>query len=359
MKLNEQYKEIPVYQPGKSIREVQEELGLAEVIKLASNENPYGSSKKVLERLRKEAEFVSVYPDGSAKQLKEKLAAFYGIDESQLILGNGSDEIIQYLSRIYLNPETEVIMAVPTFPMYKTNALMEKAKVIEIPLLSGKHDLHAMLQAVTDSTAMIWICNPNNPTGTIISEADLIYFLDSVPDQVLVVVDEAYYEYVSNDLYPNTIQLLNRYPNLMILRTFSKIYGLASLRIGYGIGNKQIIEDLHRVKEPFNANHLAQISADEALNDQEFVKQCKEQNQQSKLLFMKGLDELGYSYYPTEANFILVLHQMDDNQVFQRFQENGIIVRAGNKLGYPGSVRVTIGTAEQMKKVLDILKELR
>ncbi len=358
MKLNEQYKNVPIYLPGKSIKEVQEQLGLEQVIKLASNENPYGASRKVNERINEELAYLSIYPDGSGKKLKEKIADLYGIDDKQIILGNGSDEIIQYLSRIYLNSDSEVITSIPTFPMYKTNALMEGAHVVEAPLVDGRFDLDKMAEAITERTAIIWVCNPNNPTGGIVSEEELVHFLEKVPSHILVAVDEAYYEYVTDKSYPNTISLMSKYANLLVLRTFSKIYGLAALRIGYGIANEKVIQDLLRVKEPFNANHLAQVSAEEAISDQEFVQFCKEMNTESKRIFLKGLEELGIDYFPSESNFVLVKHKMDDDQLFQYFLNNGVIIRSGHKLGIPGTFRVTIGSIEQMNQVLKILKQI-
>ncbi|MFT9486477.1 MAG: histidinol-phosphate transaminase [Tepidibacillus sp.] len=357
MILNPELKEIPIYQPGKPIEDVQEELGLTNVMKLASNENPFGASKRIRERIMKELEMITIYPDGAGRNLKERIADLYHIAPEQIILGNGSDEIIQYLSRAYLNSNTEVIMATPTFPMYKTNALMEGAKVIEIPLVEGKHDLEKMAEVISEKTALIWICNPNNPTGTIISEQELISFLDFVPKDKLVILDEAYAEYVTDQTYPDSLQLLSKYPNLMILRTFSKIYGLASLRIGYGISNLKVIQDLLRIKEPFNANRFAQVSAEEAILDQEFIQYCKEQNEKNKQYFLDELQQLGFSYFPSETNFVLVNVNTDDQLVFQKLLEEGIIIRAGSKLGFPGWIRVTIGTKEQMEKVVDTLKQ--
>jgi len=358
IRINEVYKNVPVYQPGKSIEEVKREFGLQKVIKLASNENPFGASKKVAGRILKELGMLSTYPDGAARKLRSQLASFYGIAEQQLIFGNGSDEIVQFLSRVYLNTNTEVIMAAPTFPMYKANAMMEGAIIIEVPLTDGKHDLEAMAKKITEKTAMVWICNPNNPTGTIITEDELKQFLTKVPENVLVILDEAYAEYVTAKDFPNIFQLLEKHPNLMVLRTFSKIYGLAGLRIGYGIANEEIIADLHKVKEPFNANYLAQVSAEEALLDQEYVHFCKEENQKNMEYFLSGLQSLHIAYYPSQANFVLVKHHLEDSQLFNRFIQEGIIIRPGDKLGSPGTFRVTIGTIEQMKQVLDVLKKI-
>ncbi len=358
MKLNKQFIHVPVYQPGKSLDDVRKEYGIKEVIKLSSNENPFGTSERVKERIMKDMQHLAVYPDGAGANIKEALAAHYEIQTNQIILGNGSDEIIKFLSRVYLNQHTEVIMATPTFPIYKANAIMENAQIIEVPLSEGVHHLEQMGGAISDKTALIWICNPNNPTGTMITDGELIDFLEKVPKDVLVIVDEAYAEYVSNSDYPNTLKLLKQYPNLMLLRTFSKIYGLASLRIGYGIANENIINDLAKVREPFNVNHLAQIGAEAALKDQQFVRYSKELNAKSKELLLKGLEALGINYYPSETNFVLIRHGLDDELVFKKFLEEGIIIRPGNKLGLPGTARVTIGTMEQIDRIINTFQQL-
>jgi len=358
MKLNKQLKDISVYQPGKPIEEVKKELGLNEVIKLASNENPFGQSKKIKQRIEKEVDFLHIYPDSTGIELRKKISDLYSIDTEQIILGNGSDEIIQYIARAYLNNDTEVIMADITFPMYKLNAMIESAKIIEVPLINGRHDLNKMAERITSKTAIVWVCNPNNPTGTIITHEELIDFLEKVPSEVLVVMDEAYAEYVVDPNYPNTLELIELYPNLMLLRTFSKIYGLAALRIGYGIANKTIIEDLSKVKEPFNANRLAQSSAEEAVLDQEFIAYCQMENHKNKLFFMQELDKLGIEYFPSQTNFILIKINGDDQHVFEQLLQNGIITRPGSKLGLPGSLRITIGTMVQMEKLVKTLKAI-
>lgn len=270
----------PVYQPGKPIDDVKREFGLTEVIKLASNENPYGCSPKAKEAIAAQLDSLALYPDGASLQLRWDLADFLGVKPEQLMFGNGSDEIVLMISRAYLEPGTNTVMATPTFSQYRSNAMVEGAELIEVPLKDGVHDLEAMASAINGQTRVVWVCNPNNPSGTIVGTSELEAFLKKVPKDVLVVMDEAYYEYVVDEAYPQTIPMLVQYPNLIILRTFSKIYGLATLRVGYGIASEEIISHLDHVREPFNTSSLGQAAARAALKDQEFVKECSRRNRE-------------------------------------------------------------------------------
>lgn len=350
--------EAPIYQPGKPIDEVKRELGLTEVIKLASNENPYGCSPKVKAALADHFEHFAIYPDGGSVLLRDKLAAFLGVDPDQLIFGNGSDEIILMIARAYLSEGTNTVMATPTFSQYRSNAIVEGAEMIEVPLRDGVHDLEAMAEAINERTRVVWVCNPNNPSGTYVTEAQLLAFLAKVPRDVLVVLDEAYYEYVVAEDYPQTIPLLKQYPNLIILRTFSKIYGLAALRIGYGVAHPDVIGHLQHVREPFNTNTLAQIAAMAALDDQEFIRNCREQNRRNMKRMTDKFEELGLHYYPSQTNFVLVDMKEDSDLVFRKLLKQGLIVRSGNALGFPGYQRITVGTEEQTKKLLAAVEAL-
>lgn len=353
-----QLSNVPVYQPGKSVEQVKKELGLSSVIKLASNENPLGCSPLVHESLIKELERLAIYPDGGCMELREKLAGFLEVPQDYLIFGNGSDEIVQLIARTYLQPGTKTVMATPTFPQYKSNAMIENAEVIEVPLKDGIHDLPAMLDKIDEQTRVVWICNPNNPSGTMVSEQELVAFLEKLPKNVLAVIDEAYFEYVVDAAYPDSIKLLSSYENVIVLRTFSKIYGLAALRIGYGVAHPQIIEDLEHVREPFNVNRLAHRAAISALDDQDFVAQCRRLNRAGMDQLGKGFAEMGLTWYPSQANFVLVHVRANGNSVFQSLQKEGIIVRSGVPLGFPEYVRITIGTEEQNAKVLVALKKV-
>ncbi|MGG2480087.1 histidinol-phosphate transaminase [Brevibacillus borstelensis] len=348
----------PVYQPGKLIDDVKREFGLTEVIKLASNENPYGCSPKAKEAIAAQLDSLALYPDGASLQLRWDLADFLGVKPEQLMFGNGSDEIVLMISRAYLEPGTNTVMATPTFSQYRSNAMVEGAELIEVPLKDGVHDLEAMASAINGQTRVVWVCNPNNPSGTIVGTSELEAFLKKVPKDVLVVMDEAYYEYVVDEAYPQTIPMLAQYPNLIILRTFSKIYGLATLRVGYGIASEEIISHLDHVREPFNTSSLGQAAARAALKDQEFVKECSRRNREGLKQLTDRFDEWGLSYYPSQTNFVLVNLNLDSDEVFKQLLQQGIIVRSGKALGFPGYQRITVGTAEQNEKVLQALANI-
>lgn len=358
MQAKDQLIGLPVYQPGKPIEEVKKEYNLTDVIKLASNENPFGSSQAVQAAIVEECSNLAIYPDGAATNVRQALAEHYGLSIEQIIMGNGSDEIVQQITRTYLEPGTNSVMASPSFSMYKINVVIEGAEAREVPLADGVHDLEAMLAQIDNETRVVWVCNPNNPSGTYVNQTELESFLDRVPKHVLVVLDEAYYEYVVAEDYPESVPLLTRYPNLIILRTFSKIYGLAALRVGYGLSSTEIVNKLNHVREPFNTSRVAQAAAIAALKDQAFVKECKQKNREGLEQFYAAFDRLGLFYYPSQANFILVDLNMPGNQVFEHLLRQGIIVRSGEALGFPTFIRITVGTAEQNQKVIDALTKL-
>ncbi|WP_145148808.1 MULTISPECIES: histidinol-phosphate transaminase [Paenibacillus] len=355
MKPKSQIVNLPVYQPGKPIEEVKRELGLDQVIKLASNENPYGSSPAALEAITREMTNISIYPDGSSVELTGVLASHLGVERNNLIFGCGSDEIIALITRAFFLPGDETIMADQTFSVYKSNADIEGAVTIEVPLKDGTHDLSAMLAQISDKTKAVWVCNPNNPTGTIISEQELTAFMDRVPAHVMVILDEAYYEFVTDEAYPQSVPLIERYPNLVILRTFSKIYGLASLRIGYGIARPEIIDLINRVREPFNTSRFGQVAATAALLDQEFVQECSKRNATDRDFLQNEFTRLGLSYFPSQGNFIMVDLNMPSATAFQSLLKQGIIVRPGFHV-YPTYIRVSVGTSEQNRAFVTALE---
>jgi len=356
MKWKSQLLQLTPYQPGRSIGEVKKQYGLDNIVKLASNENPFGCSKKVTE-VMKTSDAFPLYPDGYAADLREALALHFHINPTQLIFGNGADNVIQIISRALLRPEVNTVMAAQTFSQYKHNAIIDDAEVKEIPQINGQHDLDGMLKAIDEKTAVVWVCNPNNPTGTYIPENQLIAFLEKVPSDVLVVLDEAYLDYVVAEDYCNSIKLLDLYPNIIILRTFSKIYGLASLRVGYGISHPEIIKALEPAREPFNVNTFAQAAAEAAIKDQAFVEFCKQKNRDGLEQFYHFCEEKGLEYFPSQANFILIDFKTDGNEVFQFLMERGYIVRSGKALGFPTSVRVTIGSKEQNEGVMKVITQ--
>lgn len=355
MKWKERLLHLTPYQPGKSIDEVKKQYGLDKITKLASNENPFGCSERVHAVINQSSSNFPLYPDGYASDLRDAMANHLHISPEQLIFGNGSDEIIQIISRSLLGAGMNTVMAAPTFPQYKHNAVIEGAEIREVPLKNGEHDLEGMLAAIDEATAVVWVCNPNNPTGHYLPENCLKSFLEKVPADTLVVLDEAYYEYVVAEDYCESLELLNQYPNVIILRTLSKIYGLASLRIGYGISQPEIIRALEPVREPFNVNRFAQLAATAAIEDQEYLENCKQKNRQGLEQFYSFCNENGLEYYPSQGNFILIDFKTDGNEVFQFLLERGYIVRSGKALGFPTSVRVTVGSKEQNEGVLKVL----
>lgn len=358
MVVKEQLKTLKPYQPGKPIDKVKKEYKLTKVVKLASNENPFGCSKLVSKALTQYFDQLAIYPDGYAAELRSKLATHLNVDEKQIIFGNGSDEVVQIICRSYLHNGTNTVMATPTFPQYRHNAVIEGAEIREIHLVNGEHDLNNMLKAIDEKTKVVWVCNPNNPTGVYIPEAKLIEFIEQVPKHVLIVLDEAYFEYVTKEDYPNSIQLLNNYPNLIILRTFSKAYGLASLRIGYGIAHQHIIEEIEPAREPFNTNTFAQKAAFVALSDQEFIDYCRKENEKGLMQYYEFCREYQLSYFPSQGNFILIDFNQDADVLFEELMKRGYIVRSGKALGFPTSLRITVGSKEQNEEIISHLKNL-
>ncbi|WP_337103457.1 histidinol-phosphate transaminase [Paenibacillus sp. YIM B09110] len=348
---------LPVYQPGKPIEDVKRELGLQEVIKLASNENPFGASPKAKAAAIAELDQVSIYPDGASVELTEALAKHLGVNPNQIIFGTGSSDIILMLARAFIAPGDETIMANETFSQYKHNVEIENANIVEVPLKDGKHDLDAMLAKVTSRTKLLWVCNPNNPTGTIVTKDELTAFLNQVPSHVLVVLDEAYCEFVDNPDFPNGIKLLNEYPNLIVLRTFSKIYGLSSLRIGYGVGQPEIVGFINQVREPFNTSRMAQAAARAALDDQDYVAYCREQNNRGIRYITGELERLGLPYFPAHGNFVMFDAKRPSQEVFDALLRKGIISRP-RWANYPTYVRISVGTHEQNEKFVAALEQV-
>lgn len=358
MKWKEQITGMKAYQPGKSIDAVKKEFGLDEIVKLASNENPFGSSPKVHEFLANESFNFALYPDGYATNLRAAVATKLGVEENELIFGNGSDELISIITRALLYPGVNTVMAKPTFSQYSHNAKIEGAEIREVPLVDGNHDLDAMLDAIDDNTAVVWVCSPNNPTGVVIEDAPLQAFLKQVPSDVLVVLDEAYFEYVSNNRHKDTIPYIQDNPNVIILRTFSKAYGLAAFRVGYGIANKELIAKLDPVRGPFNNTVLSQAIAQVALEDDAYIEKCREENNKGKKQFEEFCEKNNLHYFTTDTNFILMEVKVDSDVVFQELMKRGFIIRSGNALGTPGYIRVTIGTQAQNETFLIQLEEV-
>jgi histidinol-phosphate aminotransferase len=353
-----QLENLGVYKPGKPIEEVKRELGLERIIKLASNENPLGYSPHVREAMLHEMDHITFYPEGTAPMLVQKLAGKLKIDKEQIIVGNGSDEILHLLTRSYIREGDEAIMADVTFPRYETNVRVEGGIPVFVPLVDGVHDLSGMLAAVTEKTRMVFVCNPNNPTGTIVGKAELQSFIEQVPDHILLVIDEAYFEYVTDSDYLNSVSLVSSHPNLIVLRTFSKIYGLAALRIGYGIMHPIFVQELMKVKEPFNTNRMAQAAALASLEDEIFIEKCKVQNDEGRRYIGQETAKLGLDFFPSQGNFVMIKLPCPGDVIFQALLQKGIIVRSGTMLGLPETIRVSVGTAEENEAFIQALREV-
>ncbi|KEO85044.1 histidinol-phosphate transaminase [Tumebacillus flagellatus] len=348
---------ITPYAPGKPISDVKREYGLEDVIKLASNENPAGPSPKAQEAIAAALWSLHRYPDGGAVDLKAALAATYHIPTGQILVGNGSDECIKMVSETFLNPGDEVVVPVPSFSQYWFGTQVMDGTLVQVPLADGfEYDLDAMLTAVTERTKLLYLCTPNNPTGTYLRKAELRNFLDKVPSHVLVILDEAYAEYVCAEDAANGIDFLREGYNVLVMRTFSKMYALAALRIGYVLCREDVVHEINRVREPFNVNTLAQVAAVAALGDAEHVEKNRAMNQAGYEQVTAGLTALGFSYIPTQANFLLFDTKLNDKELFQLLLEQGVITRSGTALGAPGYLRVTIGTKEENQRFLTALE---
>ncbi len=351
----EHIKTIKPYSPGKPVEELERELGITGSVKLASNENPAGPSPLAVKAMRESAASLNRYPDGSCYYLRDALSRKLRIRPGELIFGNGSNEIIELAVRTFLNPGDEVISAHPSFAVYSTIVQAARGENIIIPLKDMRHDLEAMASAITDRTKIIFIANPNNPTGTINTRAEMDSFMKRVPRNVLVVVDEAYHEYVTAADYADSMKYLRQGRDLLILRTFSKIYGLAGLRIGYGISKAGITAEMDKVRQPFNVNSPAQRAAVAALADAGHVEKTKRINERGKKYLYRELSGLKIKYVPTEANFIyMILRRNTAGRLYRALLKEGVIVRPAG----PSGIRVTIGLPGENKKFIEALRKI-
>ncbi len=342
------------YSPGKPLDELERELGISNAVKLASNENSLGPSPKAQAVLAKHIGELNVYPDGGAHYLRRALAERWKVDPGQIVVGNGSDEVISLLVKAFVAPGEEAVMADDTFVMYKLALQGGHGVPIEVPLKDWCHDLPSMARAITDKTRLVFVCNPNNPTGTMVSQAEVDAFMEAVPDHVIVVFDEAYYEYVRSTEYPESLRYVKQNRPVVVLRTFSKIYGLAGLRVGYGISTLEVLDYVNRVRPPFNSNSLAQAAALAALDDEEHVARSRTMNMTEMGVLEKGLSNLGLSPIPSQANFIYFDTKRDGRQVFEALLRKGVIVRH-----IRGSmIRVTVGQAFENQRFLEALKDV-
>jgi histidinol-phosphate aminotransferase len=356
--LNPVLRELPVYQPGRPIEEVARELGLTpdSVIKLASNENPLGPSRLAVRAMRQALAQANLYPDGNAFYLKQKLAAKLGLAPANLILGNGSNEIIELVGHALLSPGADVVVSQYCFAVYPIVTALFGARLVTVPAKQYGHDLEAMLAAITPQTRVVFVANPNNPTGTVVRREDLARFIDAVPRNVLLVLDEAYIEFLNGplDLLPE-IRSGNR-PNLILLRTFSKIYGLAGLRVGYGIGHPDLIAALEKIRQPFNLNAIAQAGALASLDDTAHVEKTQKTTARGLRLYARTFRKLGLEFIPSSANFILV-RVGGGQRVFNEMQKLGVIVRPMGSYQLPEWIRISVGTPKENARCIEALKK--
>ncbi len=350
---------IAPYLPGKPISELAREIGLDEssIIKLASNENPLGTSPLALEAMEKALNEVMRYPDGNGFELKKALSEKYVVNSDQIILGNGSNDVLELAARVFLKPGTSAVFSQHAFAVYPLVTQATGATGIVIPAKNYGHDIDAMLDAITPDTRIVFIANPNNPTGTFLSAPDVLRFLEHIPRDVLVILDEAYNEYLPDTSRVDTIKWLDIFPNLLITRTFSKIYGMAGVRIGFGLAHTQLSELMNRIRQPFNVNSIGLAGALAAINDTEFVKRSYALNQAGMLQISTGLRQLGLTYIPSYGNFLsFKVENGKTAAVYQYLLQRGIIVRPIGIYEMPEFLRVTVGLASENNKFLQLLE---
>lgn len=352
------------YEPGKPISELEREYGISDAVKLASNENPLGASPKALAAIQQHLNELAIYPDGNAYLLKQKLASRHDLQESQITIGNGSNEILELIARVYLGPGRNAVFSQHAFAVYPiiTQACGARANIAKANAIDSEqpygHDLDQFLAQIDQDTRVVMIANPNNPTGSWLDSHELKQFLQAVPADVIVVLDEAYFEYVTVADYPDCSQWLADFPNLIVTRTFSKIYGLAALRVGYGLANPVITDMLNRARQPFNVNGLAQVAAVAAIDDEAFRHESVSINQAGLQQLTQGLSTMGLAPMRSVANFISVKVGESGVQVFEKLLEKGVIIRPVDNYQLPGYIRVTIGTEMQNSRFLQALAQV-
>lgn len=353
--VSDNIKNLVPYQPGKPIEELERELGIKGVIKLASNENPLGASGKAVEAIKGYIDKkVHRYPDGGGFYLRRAIADKWGLSIDSVILGNGSNEIIELLIRTFVSPGDNAVTSENTFSVYRLIMTAANGSVITMPMKDDRFDLKALAGKINSRTRLVFIANPNNPTGTIVTAQEMQFFMNEIPDDVMVVFDEAYAEYVTSDLYPDSLSYLREGRNVTILRTFSKIYGLAGLRIGYGLTTVETADMMNRVRQPFNTNALAQVGALAALDDTSHVEESRRINREGKEYLYKEFDSMGIKYVPTEANFIYFSTGSDGRAIFNAMLKEGVIIRhMGGK-----NLRVTIGLPDENRMFVDLMKKV-
>ncbi len=355
---NSGVQQLQPYEPGKPVEELKRELGIRDVIKLASNENPRGPGHEAREAVRHAVEDLHRYPDGHGHDLKMGLAEQLGVSSDQITLGNGSNDVLELIARAWVAPGDRIIYSQYAFAVYPIVARSVSANPVEVPAALFGHDLEAMAAAVTERTRVIYVANPNNPTGTWHHEHALEVFLNEVPEDVLVVLDEAYFEYVEESHYPDGIRLLERFPNLIVTRSFSKIHGLAGLRIGYAVSSPEIADVLNRIRQPFNVNTAGQAAALAALSDHDYVEDSRSLNTSGLAQLAEGLNKLGLEYIPSVANLLSFRAGPEAQSIYEGLLREGVIVRPLGGYGMPEHLRVSTGLPEEHERFLDALKKV-
>ena len=348
---------ITPYQPGRPAEEVAAEFGIAKPVKLASNENPLGPSPMAVKAMQAVHDLAR-YPDGNGSALKQKIADRHRLDINCITLGNGSNDILEFVTRAFVNPGDEVVFSRHAFAVYPLATLAAGGTPVETPALNWGNDLKAIVEAVGDRSKVIFIANPNNPTGTWLTEAELKSFLNKIPDHVIVVIDEAYAEYVTEDGYPGSpdcTQWLDDHPNLLVTRTFSKIFGLAGLRVGYGVSSPELADFLNRVRQPFNVNSLALVAAEAALDDEQHLKQSREMNETGMAYLIEECNKRGLGYIPSAGNFLSINFSRPAQDIFQAMMQQGVIVRPIANYGMPNFLRVTVGSEDENHRFVEVM----
>jgi histidinol-phosphate aminotransferase len=349
---------IESYVPGKSIEEVQKEFGAKRWIKLASNENLLGPSPKAVAAIRKELPSIYLYPEGPCTVLRKALAEKLGISEKMVVISNGADNLILMIANAFVNEGDEVMMADPTFSVYTNVTQIMGGKPVKVKLKDFTHDLDSMSKKVNQRTKLVFICNPNNPTGTTVSLEAFNHFLSKLPKRAIVVLDEAYGDFAEGASYPNGLDYVKKGKQLIVLRTFSKLYGLAGLRIGHALGRDDLVDCLYQVRDPFPVHRLAQVAAVAALNDEDHAIRSIQLVYEGKRYLYRELGRMGLSYVPSQANFIFIDFERDSGEIFQALLKQGIIIRPGKVWGYPTFARVTIGRTEDNRRFIKALTKI-
>lgn len=351
-------KSLIPYPPGKPIEELERELGISGSIKIASNENPLGPSPLAVRAIIENVNKINRYPDGSGYYLKSKLSDLYDMPPERIILGNGSNNLIELAIRTFSRRGEDVIQAYPTFLFYEKITKSAGCRLISVPLRDFKIDLEGILNAVTGKTKLIFINNPNNPTGTALSSQEMKVFLKSLPADIVIVLDEAYIEFVRDKNIANGLELLKDFPRLIVLRTFSKLYGLAGLRIGYGFSSGEIIDYMNRVRQPFNVNLLAQVAATAALDDRAFVSETLRIVREGLDYLFRSLNELGIEYRPTQTNFFLIKTPLGGKETYELMLREGVIIRSMESFGLKDYIRINAGLPEENRRFIETFTKI-